>query len=260
MVALDSIYANLPQLRIADPVLANRLAVVSALRMIAYPFREPGARVTALAGKFDFNDDSLWWKGANAELPHSRLKGDGVYVISNGDMRLSLAAAPAAANDFRWIMPTFPKSGGGNLGLTIRWKGATQDYVVRDADVRTEGSHLLGDIGFTLTDTIFFHDANVRFTGLTFKLINEVFPGTGTPRPGMLAGSAKFSGTLKRLKIDASDVIYDAYGRGRNHFLASGVIGFRGKPTIVSASDFHVSNIGPSPTTSSSANGTWRTT
>ncbi|MDB4900196.1 MAG: hypothetical protein JWN53_2004, partial [Gemmatimonadetes bacterium] len=240
VVALDSIDAIIPQLRIADPKFKNRLAVVAALRMVAYPFREPGARVTALTGTFDFNDDSLWWKGAKAQLPQSKLKGDGVYVISNGDMRLSLAAAPAAANDFRWIMPTFPRSGGGNLGLTIQWKGATQDYVVRDADVRSEGAHLLGDIGFTLTDTIYFHDANVRFSGLTFKQINEVFPGTGTPRPGVLTGSAKFSGTLKRLKIVASDVTYLAYGRGTNRFIASGIVGFRGKPTIVSASNLHV--------------------
>ena len=240
VVALDSIDAIVPQLRISDPAFRNRLAVVKALRMIAYPFREPGARVTALTGNFEFNDDSLWWKGVKAQLPGSKLSGDGIYRIDNGDMRLSLAAAPAAVNDFRWIMPTLPKSGGGRLGITIQWKGATQDYVLRDADVITEGARLRGDIGFTLTDTVYFHDADVRFAGLTFKLINDVFPGTGTPRPGVMTGAAKFSGTLHRLRIAASDVTYDAYGRGRNRFIASGIIGFRGKPTIVSANDLRV--------------------
>jgi translocation and assembly module TamB len=240
VVALDSIDAILPLLRISDPAFKNRFAAVSALRMIAYPFRPPGANVTALTGNFEFNDDSLWWKGVKAQMPGSKLSGDGTYRIDNGDMKLSLAAVPASLADFRWIMPTFPKSGGGKLGMSIQWKGATQDYVIRDADVRTEGAHLLGDLGFTLTDTIFFHDADVRFAGLTFKLINEVFPGTGTPRPGVLTGSAKFAGTLKRMKIDRSDVTYDAYGRGRNRFLASGIVGFRGKPTIVSAANLRV--------------------
>ena len=240
VIALDSIDAILPLLRIADPHYKNRFAAVSALRMIAYPFRPPGAVVTALTGNFEFNDDSLWWKGIKAQLPGSKLSGDGTYRIDNGDMKLSLAAAPASLADFRWVMPTLPKTGGGNVGMTIQWKGATQDYVFRDANVSTEGAHLQGDLGFTMTDTIFFHDADVKFAGLTFQLINQVFPGTGTPRPGVLTGTAKFSGTLKRLKIARSDVIYDAYGRGRNHFLASGIIGFRGKPTIVSASNLHV--------------------
>ena len=240
LVTLDSIDAILPQLRIADPKHKDRLAVVSALRMVAYPFQPPGARVTALTGTFQFNDDSLWWHGVKAQLPGSKLGVDGMYALNSGDMAVNMIASPAAISDFRWVMPTLPKSGGGALRLAILWKGATQDYVVRDADVRTGGAHLQGDIGFTLTDTIFFHDANVRFAGLTFKLINDVFPGTGTPRPGELAGTAKFSGTLRRLKIDRSDITYLAYGRGTNRFQASGIVGFSGKPTVVMAQNLHV--------------------
>lgn len=240
VVALDSIDAILPQLRIADPKWDYRLAEIAALRMIAYPFQPPGARITALTGAFKFNGDSLWWTGAKAQFPGSKLNGDGSYAINTGDMTLNLAAAPAALDDFRWVMPTLPKTGGGRLKLAISWKGATQDYVIRDADLRTGRAHLLGDIGFTLTDTIFFHDADVRFSGVSFRLINEVFPGTGTPRPGELAGSAKFDGTLRRLAIDRADVTYDVYGRGRNRFVASGVVGFSGKPTVVMAQNLRV--------------------
>jgi hypothetical protein len=63
VVALDSIDAILPLLRISDPAFKYRLASVAALRMVAYPFRPPGARVTALTGNFEFDNDSLWWKG-----------------------------------------------------------------------------------------------------------------------------------------------------------------------------------------------------
>ena len=240
VMEFDSIQAVLPELRISDPQFKNRLAVVSALRMVAYPFQPPGARVTALTGRFDFNNDSLWWKGAVAQLPGSRLRADGTYFINNGDLRLDAVASPAAINDFRWVMPTLPTTGSGSLRLAIRWMGALQDYMVRDADVRTGRAHLLGNIGFDLGDTISFHDADVRFSAVSLKLINDVFPGTGTPRPGELTGSAKFSGTLSRFVIQRSDVVYDTYGRGRNHVLASGVVGFRGKPTIVSASNLRV--------------------
>ncbi|MDB4880966.1 MAG: hypothetical protein JWL60_2412, partial [Gemmatimonadetes bacterium] len=240
VVLLDSVDAVLPELRISDPQYENRLAVVSALRMVAYPFQPPGARITALTGRFDFNSDSLWWKGVRAQMPGSKLAGDGVYVMDNGDMRLDLAASPASLADFRWVMPTLPRTGGGSLQLGIRWKGEVQDYMLRNANLQTGPTKLQGNLGFVLGDTIAFHDGDLRFSGLSFKLINEVFPGTGTPRPGELAGSAKFSGTLHRLKIDRSDVVYDTYGRGRNHFLASGIVGFSGKPTVVMASDLRV--------------------
>ena len=240
VITLDSLDAVLPLLRISDPAYHTRLAVISALRTVAYPFQPPAARVTALTGSLEFTSDSVWWKGLQARLPGSAVTTDGVYHVSSGDMRLSAAAAPVALDDIRWVLPTLPTTGGGTAKLAIRWKGPVQDYVLRDVDVHTGGARLAGTIGFILADTIRFHDADVRFAGLTFTLINEVFPGTGTPRPGALAGSAKFSGTLGRLAIDRSDVVYDAYGRGRSHFLASGVVGFRGKPTIVSARDLHV--------------------
>jgi translocation and assembly module TamB len=240
VVVLDSIDAILPQLRISDPRFKSRLAVVSALRMVAYPFQPPAARVTALTGSFHFDSDSLWWKDAKAQLPGSKLTASGAYIIGNGDMHLDAVASPASINDLRWVMPTLPTTGSGSARLAIRWKGPLQDYMLRDANIRTGKAHLLGNLGFVLSDTVTFHDADVRFSGVTFTLINDVFPGTGTPRPGELSGSAKFSGTLSRFRIDRSDVIYDTYGRGRNHVVASGVIGFRGKPTIVSASGLHV--------------------
>ena len=208
--------------------------------MLAYPFRPPPAEVKALAGSFEFNDDSLWWKGASARLPKSNLKGDGTYNINNGDMRLTLAATPAAFDDFKWLYQRFPAEGGGNLGLAVVWKGATQDYVVRDADVRSGSAHVLGDVGVTIADTTFFHDANLRFTGVTTKQIAELDPTLRSPRQGVLSGRAKFSGTLKRLAIADADVTFLAYGRGTNRVQARGVVGFSGPKYVVSARDLRL--------------------
>jgi translocation and assembly module TamB len=239
VVELAKVNAKMPLVRITDPQHKNRFVQVAALSMLAYPFRPPPAEVKALTGNFDFNDDSLWWKGAAAELPASKLKGDGVYNIDNGDMRLSLGAAPAAFNDFKWLYERFPREGGGTLGLTVQWKGVTQDYIVRDADVRSGSAHIRGDLGATVADTVFYHDADLRFTGLTTKQIDEVYPGLGWPRPGVLAGRAKFSGTLKRLDLDG-DITLAAYNRGTSRVIAKGVVGFNGKPVVVSARDLHV--------------------
>lgn len=155
-------------------------------------------------------------------------------------MRLSIAAAPASLADFHWLYADFPKTGGGNLGLMVQWKGVTQDYVVRDADIRTGSAHVLGDIGVTMTDTVFFHDANLRFTGVTTKQIEEIAPTIKAPRQGVLGGRAKFSGTPKRLQLDA-DITFAAYNRGTSRVIAEGVVGIRGTTkVVVSASDLHV--------------------
>ncbi len=240
VVELSKVDAQLPLVRIADPAFKNRLMQVAALRMMAYPFRPPPAEVRALTGSFEFNDDSLWWKGANVELPSTKAKGDGVYNISNGDMRLALVATPAAFADFRWLYARLPKDGGGKLGLAVRWKGAEQDYVVREADVRSGGAHVTGDIGVTMTDTVFFHDANLRFTGVTTGLIRDVAPGANSPREGTIAGRAKFSGTPRRMLLDA-DVTFAVTGRGTSRVVAAGVAGIGGaKNNVVSANDLHL--------------------
>lgn len=239
VVTLEKVNARLPLVRIADPAFQNRFAQVAALSMDAYPFRPPAAEIRALTGSFTFNDDSLWWKGAAVRLPNSALKGDGRYNMDNGDMRLSLAASPARFKDFRWLYDRFPADGGGTLGLTVQWKGATQDYVIRDANVRTGGAHLTGDIGVSLTDTVYFHDANLRFTGLTTKQIESLSPSIHAPRQGVLSGHAKFAGTARRMQLDA-DVTFAAYDRGTSHVIAQGVAGISGTPVVVSARDLHV--------------------
>ena len=240
VIELSKVDATLPLVRIADPAFENRLIKVSGLRMVAYPFRPPPAEVRALAGNFEFDDDSLWWKGVSARLPGSNVKGDGMYNIDNGDMRLALAATPAAFNDFKWLYQRFPTEGGGNLGLSILWKGATQDYVVREADVRSGSAHVRGDVGVTVADTTFFHGANLRFTGVTTKQIAEVDPSLRSPRDGELSGYARFSGALKRLAIDDADVTFLAYGRGTNRVQARGVVGFAGPKYVVSARDLRL--------------------
>ena len=240
VIELAQVNGKYPLVRIADPDFKNRLIQVAAMSTKAFPFRPPPADIRALTGNFEFNDDSLWWKGAGVRLPASNLRGDGMYNISNGDMRLTLAASPAAFADFTWLYKHFPASGGGTLGLQVEWKGATQDYVVRNADVRTGTAHLTGNMGVTVADTVFFHDADVRFTGVTTKQIEELVPGAKSPRRGVLSGSAKFAGTFKRLDLAAADITFDAYGRGRSHVLANGVIGVRGAENVVSARNLHL--------------------
>ena len=234
VVELRKLNAHFPLVQLADPSTKIRLLDVASLEMQALPFRPPAAEITAMQGRFRFTDDSIWWKGARVDLPKSNMRGDGVYVIDNGDMRLTATGQPAAFNDFRWLYPHMPEEGGGTASMLIQWRGATQDYVMRSGDLRTGGAHILGDIGVTMSDTIVFHDADLRFTGVTTRLIKEIAPAIKPPREGVLAGRAKFDGTPKRLDLDA-DVTFAAYNRGTSRVVADGVVGMSGTPVVVSA-------------------------
>ncbi len=241
VVTLERVNAKVPLVRWADPAFKARYVQVAAMSMDAFPFRPPAAHVTALTGNFTFNEDSAWWKGVAVRLPKSSLKGDGTYNLNNGDLKLSLAAAPAAFNDFHWVYKDFPTQGGGNLGLSVQWTGTTQDYVVRQADVRTGSAHLMGDVGVSIADTVFFHDADLRVTGLTTRQIEEIAPGNHSPRQGEFSGRGAFKGTFKRLDIASSDITFNAYKRGTSRVIANGIVGFQGtKKVVVSANNLHV--------------------
>ena len=99
VVELRSLTASLPVLRLADPSYKNRYAEVASLQMTALPFRPPAAVVTDMRGNFQFDNDSLWWRGVRAAMPGSRVSGDGSYAFSSGDMSLTLRGAPAALAD-----------------------------------------------------------------------------------------------------------------------------------------------------------------
>jgi translocation and assembly module TamB len=239
VIELRQLSGRFPLVQLADPSTTIRLIDVAELRMVALPFRPPGADVRAMTGRFQFNDDSLWWKGARVQMPGSRMRGDGVYVIENGDMRLAATGEPAAFDDFRWLYPHMPEEGGGTAAMLIQWRGSTQDYVMKSGDLRTGGARIQGELGVTMSDTIAFHDTDLRFTGVTTGLLKEVAPAVQPPREGVLSGRARFDGSFKRLDLDA-DVTFATYDRGTSRVIAEGQFGVAGTPAVVSANDLRV--------------------
>src|SRR3712207_1148815 len=86
IVELRAVNAKLPLVRLADPGLASRVIEVASMSTTALPFRPPAAELRNVVGRFEMNNDSLWWRGAQVTMPGSQLSGDGAYVIENGDM------------------------------------------------------------------------------------------------------------------------------------------------------------------------------
>ena len=213
-----------PLVRLADPGYKTRLIDVAALKMIAEPFRPPVADVRGMTGTVEFTGDSVWWKGVRATFPGTRASGDGRYLMASGDLHLRLHGDPVRPADIRWAMPNLPENGSGKLDFGLDWTGKKSVYIARNMDVTLEGSHIAGQIEATVTDTIAYRDANLRFANLDTRLLTRLFPAMTFPRPLTLAGRAEFEGGNHSLRING-DVTVDDRLSGRSRLVGNGVMG-----------------------------------
>jgi hypothetical protein len=193
----------------------SRLLEVSSMTMNAYPFRQPGAIVRDLKGAFAFDNDSAWWKGAYVAMPQSKATGDGVYEFTSGDLTMSVHSDPASFVDMRWIYPRLPSDGRGAVDLELKWRGSVEDYVVRNADVTVGRAHGSGTIGVTMADTVSIHDANIRFSGVDTRLLEQMIPHFSSPRRGVLSGRVRADGGQHSLVLN-TDVTFDDQRAGRS--------------------------------------------
>lgn len=242
IVELRDLYARMPLVQLADPQIANRVIDVAEMRTTAFPFRPPAAEIRNLRGRFHFTGDSLWWNDIAVRLPASAMRGDGVYVLDNGDLTINARGRPVAHADFRWIYPRLPSSGGGPLDMEIQWKGATQDYVVRNADLRLGRQRVRGDIAIRLDDDVTIRRSDLRVDNLDTRTIEQLVAGFDIPRRGTLDGRAKLRGDQTAMQVDAQLAFHDAQGTGTSEFAAVGEIGYveRGRTGILRARNLRV--------------------
>ena len=226
-----------PLVRLEDPGYKNRLIDVAALKMIAEPFRPPVADVRGLTGTFEFTGDSVWWKGARASFPATRVSGDGRYYFSNGDLHLRLHGDPVNPADIRWAMTGLPEQGSGKLDFALDWTGKKSVYLARNMDLTFVRSHVTGQIEVAVTDTLAYRNADLRFTSLDTRLLTQLFPAMKFPRPLTLTGQAKFGGGEHSLKING-DVTVDDRLSGRSRLVGNGLMGLANG--VFNARDLHV--------------------
>ncbi|MEP6493990.1 MAG: translocation/assembly module TamB domain-containing protein [bacterium] len=224
-VQLDSVSATIPLLRISEPGRKDRLLEVSALSMIAFPFRPPGAVVRDLKGIFPFNNDSVWWKRAFGTMPHSTASGNGRYDFTSGDLSVTLHSKVESLVDTRWIYPRLSIDGHGNTDIAIEWHGAVQDYQMSNVDFAVGDAHTAGSFGITLDDSITIHNTDLQVTGLETRTLEQIIPKFSSPRQGRLAGRVVAHGGRHALDVNM-DITFDDRRAGVSHVVAVGEVGF----------------------------------
>lgn len=220
-----NINSFIPLLRLEDPGFSTRRVVITRAKLLAEPFRPPRVQVMDLAGTFDFDGDSVWWRGARAKLPNSDIAGDGIYRTDNGNMRLRLHTDRVASADLRWIHPPLPERGSGRMDFALDWEGDVQKYTARNAEFTLEGGRVSGDLGVTRGDTIAIHDTNLRFANLDTRLVERILPFLKPPRHGIVSGRAKLDGGQNALAVDG-DITFTDRTSGTSRLAAVGTIGF----------------------------------
>lgn len=221
---IDGIF---PLVRLEDPAYKFREINVAALKMIAAPFRPPVADVRGLTAVINFTGDSLWFRNARIAFPKTKATGDGRYYINNGDLHLRLHGDPIDPNDIRWAWVRLPQSGSGKLDFGLDWTSGKSVYLAKNMDVTMERSHVAGNIEATVTDTVAFRNADLRFSNLETRLLTQLFPAMTFPRPLTLTGNAKFNGGEHALRVNG-DVVVDDRQSGRSHLIADGTLGLSG--------------------------------
>ena len=226
VIELRDLTARVPLLRIRQPGFKERLASIASLNMVALPFRPPAAIVNDLVGNISFNNDSIWWSDAAVQMPGSSLRGGGWYAFDNGNMSITSRARPAAMADFRWVFPRLPSEGGGPLDFALEWRGATTEYFIRNADVRTQGARLRGQFAISFADTFAIHDTDIRFERVNTKLVEQIVPDFQSPRPGILDGKLTIVGGRNAMRM-AGDVAFNDAQYGISRASGNGFIGYR---------------------------------
>jgi translocation and assembly module TamB len=161
-------------------------------------------------------------------MPGTKAAGDGRYIYDTNAFDLVLRGQPVSLADVRFVMPQIPSKGGGTLDFRLRWRGDTNTYVARNADVRIDSTHATGDLAISmLGDSLWFHDTDVKFSLVDTHLIEQLFPQVKVPRHGTLTGHTKVDGPPGLMRVDG-DVAFDDARYGRSRVIAVGALGTTG--------------------------------
>jgi translocation and assembly module TamB len=199
--------ASLGYARISDPDSAGRFFRVTRASFDSF---DPPLSVKRIAGDVRHVGDTIWINSPAFQLPASKGRmPSGKLVWGSGiPMRydIHIIGDQVAMNDIAWIYPTLPTTGSGRLDLYITnvKHPRVMDYVVKNMDMRTTGSHLMGDMTYGVGGPVLvLKDVNLRAAPLDFALI-RVFNGKPFPLPwkGQITGFARGpGGPLNHFKV-----------------------------------------------------------
>jgi translocation and assembly module TamB len=199
--------ASLSYARIADPDSAGRMFRIADASFNSF---DPPLSVKKVSGDVRHVGDSIWLQSPAFQLTSSRGNIPRGKLVWGGGIPMRydihIVGEQVAMSDIAWIYPTLPTTGGGRLELFINnvRHPRVMDYAVKNMDVRTTSSRLIGDMTYGVGGPVLIlKDVNLRGAPLDFRLI-RVFNGKPFPVPwnGQLTGYLRGpGGPVNRFRV-----------------------------------------------------------
>src|SRR5688572_7839997 len=211
----SSVNASLGYARIADPDTAGRFFRITNARLNSF---DPPLEVKQAAFDVRHVGDSVWIASPGFRLTRSNGRIPSGKIVWGGGIPtrydIDIIGESVSLSDIAWVYPTLPTTGGGKLKLRITnvEHPRVVDYAIRDMDVRTTGSRLIGDMTYGIGGPVLvLKNVNVRAAPVDFALI-RVFNGEPFPLPwnGRINASVRASGgPLNRFRVDETRFTFD---------------------------------------------------
>lgn len=127
---------------------------------------------------------------------------------------LAFSTDSVAFRDLQWLYPRFPREARGSLSLRIEHRPEGLMFLGRNTDVRARGTHLVGDFGMILGDTLRFVDVDLEADPVSTATIERMLP-EGLPVNGLVLGGVTIQGESAsprrtRAEEEAEDEIQQA--------------------------------------------------
>ena len=127
---------------------------------------------------------------------------------------LAFRTDSVAFRDLQWLYPRFPDEARGRLSLRIEHRPGGMMFLGRDVDLRARGTHIFGDFGMILGDTLRFVDVDLEADPVNIATVERMLPD-GLPVQGLRLGGAEIRGGpagagRTRAEEEAEDEIAEA--------------------------------------------------
>ncbi|HEX6371013.1 MAG TPA: hypothetical protein VF006_19000 [Longimicrobium sp.] len=196
------LHGRLSRIRFAPGSATGSRIHIDSLRGVAQIFRRP-VQFNQIQGQIALLRGHVELDAPVMRLPGSTLSLSGVVRTANFPAWFDPDKAPmydlafrsdsVAFRDLQWLYPRFPAEARGSISLRIEHRPDGLMFLARDTDVTAPGTHLVGDFGMILGDTLRFVDVDLEADPVRISTIERMLP-EGLPVQGLVLGGATIKG------------------------------------------------------------------
>jgi hypothetical protein len=175
---------------------------IDSLRGVGQIFRKP-VQFNQIQGQIALLRGHVELDAPVVRLPGSTLSMSGVVRTANFPAWFPEDRAPmydlafrgdsVLFRDLQWLYPRFPADARGSISLRIEHRPGGLMFLARETDITAPGTHLVGDFGMILGDTLRFVDVDLKAEPVRVSTIERMLP-EGLPVRGLVLGGVDIRG------------------------------------------------------------------